>query len=135
MIAPFIAVAASGLALRTPAHHRGLTSAVFLFAYNIVGFGGGPTLVAWLAEYMPNRGDLEQALGLSFVALAPVIVGLFLFDAQSSRGGWSDREPGPRERTGSLPLVGSGACNAGACCWLERRAAAFSLLLSMIYII
>lgn len=77
-MAPFIAVAASGLALGTPPHSRGIASAAFLFVYNIVGFGAGPTLAAWLASHMPVAGDLGAALALMFVVVAPIAVALFL---------------------------------------------------------
>lgn len=78
VMAPFIAVAASGLALATPAHRRGIASAAFLFVYNLIGFGAGPTVAAWLAAHMPTQGDLGAALALMFIAVSPVAVALFL---------------------------------------------------------
>lgn len=83
---PFIAVAASGLALATPANQRGIVSGVFLFCYNIVGFGAGPTVVASLSEWLaPERGDLGTALTLSFVGATPVIVLLFYLGLKPMR--------------------------------------------------
>lgn len=78
VMAPFIAVAASGLALGTPAHRRGIASATFLFVYNIVGFGTGPTVAAWLASHMPTPGDLGAALTLMFIVVSPIAFALFL---------------------------------------------------------
>lgn len=76
---PFIAVAASGLALATPANRRGVVSGVFLFCYNIVGFGAGPTVVAWLSNHLePNGGDIGSALTLTFLIVTPLVVTLFL---------------------------------------------------------
>lgn len=84
--APFIAVAASGLALATPANRRGIVSGIFLFCYNIVGFGAGPTVVASLSEWLaPESGDLGSALTLSFVGATPIIVLLFFFGLKPMR--------------------------------------------------
>ena len=76
--APFIAVAASALTLGTPAHLRGRMAALFLFIYNIVGFGSGPTLVAWLAtKPAPLGGSLGVAMSSAFLLLAPLVWLLF----------------------------------------------------------
>jgi len=77
IVSPFIGVAASGLALGTPPNRRGLTSAVFLFAYNLVGFGLGPMVAAWLAGHGPAGGGLGWALGLMFAIITPLVVGIF----------------------------------------------------------
>ena len=76
---PFIAVAASGLALATPANRRGIASGIFLFSYNLLGFGAGPTLVAWLSTHIAADGHaIGTALTLTFVGAAPIIM-LFFF--------------------------------------------------------
>jgi len=77
IVSPFIGVAASGLALGTPPNRRGLTSAAFLFAYNLIGFGLGPMVAAWLAGHAPVQGDLGWALGLMFASITPVVVAIF----------------------------------------------------------
>jgi MFS family permease len=86
VMAPFIAVAASGLALGTPPDRRGIASAAFLFVYNIVGFGAGPTVAAWLASQMPAPGDLGTALALMFVVISPIAILLFLGGLRPMRG-------------------------------------------------
>jgi len=83
---PFIAVAASGLALATPANRRGVVSGTFLFCYNIVGFGAGPTVVASLSQWLaPEGGNLGAALTLSFVGTTPIIVLLFYLGLKPMR--------------------------------------------------
>ena len=86
VMAPFIAVAASGLALGTPPERRGIASGAFLFVYNIVGFGAGPTVAAWLASQMPAPGDLGAALTLMFIVVSPVATALFLAGLRPMRG-------------------------------------------------
>lgn len=46
LIIAFIAVAAAALQIPTPPELRGRTSALFLFIYNIVGYGVGPASIA-----------------------------------------------------------------------------------------
>jgi MFS family permease len=77
IVSPFIGVAASALALGTPPNRRGLTSAVFLFSYNLIGFGLGPMLAAWLAGRGSPDGDLGWALGLMFAIIIPPTIGIF----------------------------------------------------------
>lgn len=77
VVAPFIAVAASALTLTTPANLRGIMSAVFLFAYNIIGFGLGPTIVAAIAATRMVNGDLGTAMGLMFLIISPVAMLIF----------------------------------------------------------
>ncbi|MCK9540841.1 MAG: MFS transporter [Novosphingobium sp.] len=79
VIAPFIAVAASALALGTPANRRGFASAVFLFIYNLLGFGLGPTAAAILIDApAPLGGSLGAALASLFVLIAPFATLLFI---------------------------------------------------------
>lgn len=76
---PFIAVAASGLALATPANRRGIATGIFLFSYNLLGFGAGPTLVAWISTHIAADGSaIGTALTLTFLGATPIIVLLFL---------------------------------------------------------
>lgn len=76
---PFIAVAASGLALATPANRRGIMSGIFLFSYNIMGFGAGPTVVAWISGHLSPDGEaIGTALTLTFAGATPIVVLLFL---------------------------------------------------------
>lgn len=77
VLAPFIAVAASALALATPPDRRGATSAVFLLVYNLLGFGTGPTAAAWLAGRLTSDGDVGIAIGAMSLAIAPIICVLF----------------------------------------------------------
>lgn len=85
VMAPFIAIAASSLALATPPGRRGIVSAVFLFSYNLLGFGAGPTIAAWLAGRMPTPGDLGSALALMFLAITPIVLLLFFLGLKPMR--------------------------------------------------
>ena len=71
---PFIAVAAAALQLSTPPQGRGIASSSFLFVYNLVGFGLGPTVVALLSQqlFAGPEGNIGSALQLTFLVFAPL---------------------------------------------------------------
>ncbi|MCC2601064.1 hypothetical protein [Sphingopyxis yananensis] len=83
---PFIAVAASGLALATPSSKRGIMSGFFLLCYNIIGFGAGPTVVAFLSNHLKADGSaLGVALALTFLLVTPIVLLCFYFGLKPMR--------------------------------------------------
>jgi MFS family permease len=79
-ISPFIAVAATALQITTPNEYRGQVSALFLFAYNIIGFGLGPSIVAGVSDFVigGGRGDIGLAMAATFAVFTPIAVGAFV---------------------------------------------------------
>jgi len=80
VISPFIAVAATALQITTPNEYRGQVSALFLFVYNIVGFGLGPSIVAGVSDFVVGggRGDIGLAMALTFAVFTPLAVAAFV---------------------------------------------------------
>lgn len=73
-ITAFIAVAAAAIQITTPNEYRGQISALFLFVYNIVGYGIGPSMMAGISDF--TIGDDKQiglAMGITFAIFAPVV--------------------------------------------------------------
>lgn len=83
-IIAFIAVAAAALQIPTPPQLRGRTSALFLFVYNIVGFGIGPALVAVIARHLVD-GDISKGLGITFLIFAPLTAAIFALGLRPMR--------------------------------------------------
>ena len=86
-ISPFIAVAAAALQITTPNEYRGQVSALFLFAYNILGFGLGPSIVAGVSDFVigGGHGDIGLAMALTFAVFTPVAVGAFVMGLRPMR--------------------------------------------------
>jgi MFS family permease len=57
----------------TPNRMRGQATALFLFVFNIVGFGCGPTVIALITDYVfHNDARVGSALALSTIILGPL---------------------------------------------------------------
>jgi MFS family permease len=57
----------------TPNRMRGQTTALFLFVFNIVGFGCGPTVIALITDYVFHDDTrVGSALALATVVLGPL---------------------------------------------------------------
>lgn len=87
LISPFIAVAATALQITTPNEYRGQVSALFLFVYNIVGFGLGPSIVAGVSDFVigGGHGDIGLAMAATFAVFTPVAVGAFVLGLRPMR--------------------------------------------------
>lgn len=72
-MAGFLPVAGAALQLTTPNDYRGQITALFLVAYNIIGQGAGPVIVALITDY--GFGDdafVGASLALTFAVAAPL---------------------------------------------------------------
>lgn len=75
--APF-GIAAAALQILAPARMRGQITAVYFFAQSIIGLGLGPTLVAFLTEYMfQDLSMLRYSLLISGGAALALSTGIF----------------------------------------------------------
>ena len=107
VISPFIAVAAAALQITTPNEYRGQVSALFLFVYNILGFGLGPSIVAGISDFVigGGRGDIGLAMAVTFAMFTPLAVGAFIAGLRPMRRAVDAAEAwdapwAPRRRTG-----------------------------------
>lgn len=85
-VIPFIAVAAAALQITTPAEYRGRVSAIFLFIYNIVGFGLGPSVTAAISDFMiPGSGNIGVAVAITVGIVAPLAMICFALGLRPMR--------------------------------------------------
>jgi MFS family permease len=77
----------AALQIITPNQMRGQVTALFLFVFNVVGFGAGPTVIALLTDYV-FRG--EAMLRYSLVAAGCVLGPLAAFIVWSGLKGYGD---------------------------------------------
>jgi MFS family permease len=85
-IIPFIAVAAAGLQITTPNEYRGQVSAIFLFVYNVVGYGLGPSIMAGISDFaLGGSGDLGIAMAITFAIFAPLSSLVFVLGLKPMR--------------------------------------------------
>lgn len=86
LIIPFIAVAATALQITTPNEYRGQVSALFLFVYNIVGYGLGPALMAGISDFViGGDGNLGLGIAITFAIFAPLTAITFALGMKSMR--------------------------------------------------
>jgi MFS family permease len=63
----------AALQIITPNQMRGQVTALYLFVFNIIGFGLGPTFVAFLTDYIfRNEAHLRYALAMSAAIMGPL---------------------------------------------------------------
>jgi hypothetical protein len=63
----------AALQIITPNQMRGQVTALYLFVFNIIGFGLGPTFVAFLTDYIfRNESQLRYALAMSAAIMGPL---------------------------------------------------------------
>jgi MFS family permease len=85
-LSPFIAVAATALQITTPSEYRGQVSALFLFVYNIVGFGFGPSVVAGISDFLiGGGGDISLAMACTFAVATPITAVVFFLGLRPMR--------------------------------------------------
>lgn len=86
LIIPFIAVAAAALQITTPNEYRGRISALFLFVYNIVGFGLGPSIMAGISDFgLGGHGSIGPAMALTFAIFGPLTALTFALGTRPMR--------------------------------------------------
>lgn len=82
----FIPVAAGAIQITTPNEYRGQVTATFLLAYNIVGFGLGPSLVAGLSDFvLRGENTIGPSLAILFAVLPPIVILLFVLGMKPMR--------------------------------------------------
>lgn len=83
-MAGFLPVAGAALQLTTPNEYRGQITAAFLIAYNVIGQGLGPVLVASITDYGFGQEKMVGAsIAITFVIAAP-LAALCLFAGMRS---------------------------------------------------
>ncbi len=89
----FGGVAAAALQITTPNNYRGQVSSVFLFFFNLLGIGIGPTLVGAFTTYLyRDDGMVGWAMATNCLVMMPVIVGAVLIAARPMRLAVDDAE-------------------------------------------
>lgn len=64
----------------TPNQIRGQVTALFLFVFNIIGFGLGPTFIATLTDYVfGSEAELGHAMALAAVVMEPLAMLVFWY--------------------------------------------------------
>lgn len=64
----------------TPNQIRGQVTALFLFVFNIIGFGLGPTFIATLTDYVfGSEAQLGHAMALAAVVMEPLAMFIFWY--------------------------------------------------------
>jgi MFS family permease len=87
----FGGVAAAALQLATPNNYRGQVSSIFLFFFNLLGIGVGPTFVGALTTYLfRDDAKVGWAMATNCLILAPIIAGAVLFAAKPMRQAVAD---------------------------------------------
>lgn len=66
---PFIVYCSALVALLAPSHLRGQLLGIFLFIFNIIGFGGGPAIVGALTDFL-FRDERKIGMSLAIVVIA-----------------------------------------------------------------
>ena len=94
----FGGVSAAALVITTPNNYRGQVSSLFLFVFNLLGIGIGPTLVGAFTTYLYlDDGMVGWAIATNSLVMMPVIVGAVMFAARPMRlavedaEAWADR--------------------------------------------
>jgi MFS family permease len=83
---PFIAVAATALQITTPNQYRGQVSAIFLFFYNIVGFGFGASFIAGISDFwLGGPQHIGKAIAIAFAIICPLASIIFALGLKPMR--------------------------------------------------
>jgi len=77
-IVPMIAVSNVALQITTPNQYRGQISALFLFAFNILGTSLGPSVVAGISDFaLGGKGNIGLGLAITFAIFTPIATAMF----------------------------------------------------------
>jgi MFS family permease len=77
-LVPFIGIAATALQITTPNQFRGQVSALFLFFYNVVGFGLGTSVIAGISDFLLGGPEhIGGAIALTFAVACPLASVIF----------------------------------------------------------
>jgi len=72
-LVPFVGLAGAAIQLGTPGEYRGRVTVIYLFIYNILGWGVGPSLAAAISDFgLGGSAHIGTGLAITMAVMMPV---------------------------------------------------------------